>query len=823
MNVFGHKRSCLFTVVQFLVFSILRSQVTFTGTVQLPGGEGLPGAVIYFPDLRAGGITGSDGTFKVEHLPRVTTLVQIKLTGYKTMLRNVDLSSSQQQIFKMEESVIEENEVVVTGVSEAAEVKKNPVPMVMVDSKYLEQSGGTNAIDALSKVPGLNAISTGPNVSKPVIRGLAFNRVLTLFDGIRQEGQQWGEEHGVEIDQFLISRVEIIKGPASLTYGSDALGGVVNLLPSDPAPGGMIKGNVLLNYQSNNGLKATSLVLDGNRKGYIFGGRISLKEAMDFQNNADGRVYNTGFKEKDFYAYLGTNRRWGYSHLGFTLYDNLQEIPDGGRDSVSRKFTKQINESGTRREIVSEEELNSYNTSAIHQRIEHMRINSVNKIIAGKGKIGLRFGYQNSRRREYAHPLAPTLPGLYLKMQTGTYDVKYQLPAWKKTESSLGVNGMFQKNVAGEGTDFVIPDYTLFDLAPFVYVRKNFGKVDLAGGARFDTRSLAYDALYVTRDPFSGFDKRVADTSARRLFDPGKNHFSGWSSSVGATFNISEKTAVKANIARGYRAPSITELSARGVHPGSGFQQLGDKNLRPESNLQGDLGLFFDNEHISAAAECFVNLIDNYIFNHRLLTLSGVDSVYYEDGETYPVYEFVQTNAQLMGAEARFDIHPHPLDWLHFENAVSLVYGNNAGKGNASVTAGNKYLPFIPPLHTNSELRAEFRKKRGRFSAIHLKLGFQYFAAQNRIFMEGNTETKTSSYYLMDLGAGADIKDKKDRTRCSFVITVTNLLNEVYQSNMNRLKYLDSYPNNTTGRSGIYGMGRNIGFRFVFPVVFSQQ
>src|SRR5674536_183918 len=136
--------------------------------------------------------------------------------------------------------------------------------MITVSSRELQQNLNTNIIDAISKLPGVSAVTTGPNVSKPFIHGLGYNRVLTLYDGVRIEGQQWGDEHGIEVDENAVDRIEIVKGPASLTYGSDALAGVINLLPAPPVPDSTIKGHVETNYQTNNSLIAAHADISGN-------------------------------------------------------------------------------------------------------------------------------------------------------------------------------------------------------------------------------------------------------------------------------------------------------------------------------------------------------------------------------------------------------------------------------------------------------------------------------------------------------------------------------------------------------------------------------
>src|SRR6202042_3800950 len=171
---------------------------------------------------------------------------------------------------------------------------------IAINKQYLQQNLSTNIIDAIAKVPGVTALTTGPNVSKPFIRGLGYNRILTLYDGVRQEGQQWGDEHGIEVDQYGIDRIEVIKGPATLTYGSDALAAVVNLIPTQPAPAGKMIGDVVGEYQTNNGMFGGSVMLGAtNKKGFEYIARASHKEATNYQNKIDGRVFNTAFKETD--------------------------------------------------------------------------------------------------------------------------------------------------------------------------------------------------------------------------------------------------------------------------------------------------------------------------------------------------------------------------------------------------------------------------------------------------------------------------------------------------------------------------------------------
>ena len=342
-----------------------------TGTVtDKADGKPIIGASISIPDLRTGTITDVNGHFNINNLPKGVYLVQVSYLGYSTYTEKVDFAKTTVLNIQLMSSTIETGEVVITGVSKATEIKRDPVPMVAVGKNYIdEHSASGNVIDVIANLPGVSAVTTGPNISKPYIHGLGYNRVVTLEDGIRQEGQHWGDEHGIEIDQNSIDRVEIIKGPASLTYGSDAIGGVVNMITSSPVSEGKILGSLTGIYGTNNGLINTSLKLQGNNNGLVWGTVISDKMAKDYKDPHDGRVYATNFNEKDARVMVGLNKSWGSSYLNASVFDDLQAIPDGSRDSLTRQFTKQVTEADTYRPIVPASELNSYGIPTLHLQV----------------------------------------------------------------------------------------------------------------------------------------------------------------------------------------------------------------------------------------------------------------------------------------------------------------------------------------------------------------------------------------------------------------------------------------------------------------------
>ncbi|MCW3092403.1 MAG: TonB-dependent receptor [Ferruginibacter sp.] len=790
---------------------ILSGKVTDAKT-----GLPLQGASIYISDLKTGTTSDSAGNYILKNLPNNNYVIEARFIGYKNAVQTVLLAENTLLNFNLTISITEENEVVVTGSSKATSIRRNPIPIVSVSKQYLQQNLSTNIIDAISRVPGVNAVTTGPNVSKPFIRGLGFNRILTLYDGVRQEGQQWGDEHGIEVDQNSVERVEVVKGPASLIYGSDAVAGVINLLPPNPPAEGSILGNISSEYQTNNGLSSSSAMISGNKNAICWMVRGSFKTASNYQNKVDGRVYGTGFKETDLGALIGINRSWGYTHFGISTFNDLQEIPDGSRDSASRRFTKQITEEDTLRPIVSDAELSSYKITSLHQRVQHYRIYTANNFILGTGRLALNLAYQNSIRQEFSHPIVP-VAGLYLSLNTFSYDAKYYFPEKNGWDITAGVNGMYQKNSVEKGTEFIIPSYNQFDAGPFLFIKKAMKKLEVAGGLRYDTRAFNNKALYTKSDPVTGFAKAVEgiDTAgADNPFYAYKHTFSGVSGSLGLSYRFSDEFTGKLNIGRGFRAPNISEISANGIHPGTNAFQMGNLNFKPEFNLQQDIGINYNTSHVTINAEIFNNTINNYIFNQKISSSTGQVVI--------DTFQFQAAKAHLYGGEFSIDIHPHPLDWLHFENSLSLVYGNNEGINNQkSISDSAKYLPFIPPLHTFSELRANIKKLSKGIGNAFVKMQLENYAAQKRAYLEFDTETPTPGYQLFNAGFGADITNRKGNTLFSFSFIGDNLFDVAYQSHLNRLKYFEDYPDDPRSRHGIYNMGRNFSLKFNVPLNFS--
>lgn len=794
------KKYILFFASLFFLLTNVSAQtkISLTGKVtDAKTGEALAGASVYFPDLRTGAACNKEGIYTISNISAGKYLVEVSHLGYASINETVEAGSNAQKDFKLEPSVVENEGVTVTGVSSATSTKRTPIPVNIVKKENLFNNVSTNLIDNLAKTPGVAQVTTGPGISKPFIRGLGYNRVVVVNDGIRQEGQQWGDEHGIEIDELNASRVELLKGPASLMYGSDALAGVVNIISILPAPEGHTRGNIFSAYQTNNRQRNWHADLGGNRYGFIWGLYGSYKAAADYKNKFDGYVFNSKFNEKDFGAYIGVNKSWGFTHFYISKFDQHPGLVEGDRDDATGQFLKLVNNAGVAgEEIATDGDFKSTDPYIPRQRIQHFKVAADNSFNIGKDRLIMLLGYQQNQRQEFGNVLDPGEKELFFDLGTVNYNLQYHLAEQKNVRTTIGVNGMLQTN-KNKGAEQLIPEYSLFDIGGFVYTRKTMDKLTLSGGLRFDNRSID--------------SKELVEGSGIR-FSAFKKNFSNVSGSVGLAYEAGKIVTLKFNIARGFRAPNITELSANGVHEGS-FQYIyGDVNLESETSLQADAGFVANSDHVSFQLNLFSNSIQHFIFLHKLASVNGGDSIININGDDFNAFRYGQNNAKLYGAEFSLDIHPHPLDWLHVENTFSWVRGVLK-----KPEEGSKNIPLIPATRFINEVKVDFakNKKNKTFKNWFVLAELDNSFAQSQPFTGFNTETKTAGYSLINAGIGGDIASK-GKTLFSIFLAANNIADAAYQNHLSRLKYAPE--NLVTGRTGVFNMGRNFSVKLNIPL-----
>jgi iron complex outermembrane receptor protein len=795
----SNKYILFFTFLFLVVNASAQTKLSMSGKISdAKTGDPLAGASIYFPDLRIGGAADDKGVYKIQNIPQGKYLLEITYLGYSSIVETVEVTGDVQKDFSMSPSYIENQAVTVMGISSATSVRRTPIPVNIVKKEDLFRNASTNLIDNLSKTPGVSQVSTGPAISKPFIRGLGYNRVIVVNDGIKQEGQQWGDEHGIEIDELNVTKVEILKGPASLTYGSDALAGVVNIISILPAPDGHIKGNILGSYQTNNRQRNLHADIGGNKYGFIWGLYGSYKAAADYKNKLDGYVFNSKFNEKNFGGYIGMNKNWGFSHLYLSRFDQHLGLVEGDRDDATGKFLKLINDNGTEaEEIATDKDFKSTDPYIGRQRIQHTKIAVDNSFNIGKDRLTFTLGYQRNQRQEFGNILDPEEKALYFDLNTVNYNVQYHLAEQNNWKTTIGVNGMHQAN-KNKGVEVLIPEYSLFDIGGFVFTQKRIDKVTLSGGLRFDNRSLD------SKELMEGVDLK---------FPAFTKNFSNVSGSAGLTYEASDMITLKLNVARGFRAPAVAELASNGAHEGTNRFEYGEQDLKSETSLQTDAGIEIASQHVSFNANIFFNPISNFIYYRKLEAVGGGDSLIIDGSETFFAFRFNQDNAKLYGAEFNLDIHPHPLDWLHIENTFSYV------RGMLNVEQdGSKNLPFIPATKLINEVKVNFAKKGKAFKNGFVRVQLDNTFKQNKPFTGFNTETATPGYSLLNTAIGGDIMSK-DKTLFSIFVGANNITDVAYQNHLSRLKYAPE--NLVTGRTGVFNMGRSFSIKLNVPLDFS--
>ncbi len=836
-----NKLSLIFILSLFCSFPAF-SQNILTGKVSdAADNTPLPGSSIYIPELKIGAVADADGSYTLNNIPGGTYIVEAHIIGYAVNVKSLTIKGNLTQDFIMKVSAVMGQEVVVTGNARATSSQNNPQPASEVTNQDLNENSATNVIDAIAKAPGVSAMTDGQSISKPIIRGLGYNRVLTINDGVEQMDQPWFDEFGIEADPDAVNRAEILRGPASLAYGSDAVAGVVNLIPEDPLPEGQMKGDILFNYQTNNGLINNMLHLAGTQNGISWSARVDNIMAHAYQDPVDGYVLNSQFSNFNTDGTIGIHRKWGFSQLHASYFDMATGIVDGTRDSATGIMEKQVSYPGLNGGaptyvVPTNQELKSYTPLVINQRIRHTKLVWDNSVAIGNGRITGTFSYQRNQRQETNDPTQPNTPDIYYLSNAATYDLKYISAQYGGFNYTVGVNGAYQESQS-LGTVMLIPNYNFFQVGAYAIANYQIGKLALSGGVRFDNRTFTGQSQWIDTTNVAQAPVKPNTPGSFEEFHQFTSNFSGVSGSFGATYSITKSLYAKANIAQGWRAPNVAECGADGVHDGTVVYEIGDNTIKPETNLEEDFTVGVKSKDVSFEATVFNNSFSSFIYSRGLINKKGGDSIsnLLSVGGTLfpnaPVYQYTSGQAQLYGGEAMLDIHPSALSWIELISTLSYVDG-----GLLHVPDSVRYLPFVPPTRITADLKFHIKKVGKGISNAYVKVGVLTEFQQAHVYLEdsaasglGTAESaqqyaasraSTAGYTLFNAGIGGDIMSN-GRKLCSLYITGTNLFNTAYIDYMSRFKYYGY--NDVDNRVGVYNMGRNISFKLLIPFDLSKS
>lgn len=648
-------------------------------------------------------------------------------------------------------------------------IEAGSLDYLTIQKKDLIAYQGNTLMHTLERYPGISSIQTGTGIAKPVIRSMSFNRVIVNEYDIKQEGQQWGVDHGLEIDPFNVDKIEIIKGPVSVIYGSDGLGGVINILPPEIPHKDTIQGSVTMLYKSNNNLWGTSAHLLHNKNDIYTLARVTYQDyasykvpATSFTYNSyilpiyNHRLKNTSGKDLGISFMQGIRRKWGHTHLYFSLY-NQQAGFFPGAFGIPRVY--QLNEDGSSRNI-----------SLPKQQIRHLKIISNTHFHIGKWMMDAALGWQHNRRQElslpHAHGNGAAPQGdlsLQLDLQTFTMNLKAETFLTQKLKIVSGLSTQIQENKRA-GYEFLIPDFSQWQAGMYHYISLDLAPWILTAGLRGDFSVQNAQAGYITLYDAQGLP------IGREQRSP-EIHRQYWNAaaSVGARTNLLYNLELKINAGSAYRIPSLTELTSNGVHHGSFRHELGDSSLRAERGYMFDVGLFWKQKQWNVSITPFLSYYDRYIY----LRPSGLFSPLPEAGQ---IYHYTHGNTIFTGGEASISVQPNKVWKLY--TAAEYVWNKNISR--------NLPLPFTPPFSLLQEISWNPGLNHTKWQSLQLRISGHYFAAQNRTDVN---EPPTEGYLL--LHAGIDYTLPVGRKELQLHLLIRNLADVRYYNNMSRYRILN--------------------------------
>jgi iron complex outermembrane recepter protein len=581
--------------------------------------------------------------------------------------------------------------VTITAKPYAAPLLTSPQAVSVLTGRDLRETRKDTLGETLATLPGVSAQTTGAGIAKPVIRGLSSQRVVTVVDGLRQEGQQWGGEHAPEVSPFDLDRVEVLRGPHSLLYGADALGGVVNAARRT-APLGAARGAYSLDLETegrsaNRSGMGAAMARGGLGGGLSFRAGGSVRRTGDIET-PQRTLFNSGLEDQAVQSGLGLKKDWGSVTLDYDRYEQSLQIHED--PSSSPGATK-------------------------HQKVEHDRARAAATVPLGAFTAALTTGWQRNRRREFESAQDPDSK-LRLVLDTFTQDLKVHHDLDSGLRGSVGVSALQQKNDT-QGTEKLIPGFTMGDYGAFLFEEYEAGPVTLSAGGRFD-----YRRLWVKTEGDLGV------TSQTR-------NYQALTGSFGAAWRFLEGWALTGSVGTGWRAPTPFELFVNGEHEGTGRFERGSNALKNERSLNTELSVRRESERLALELTGFRHRISNFIFPSPTGT-NDADS-------GLPIFDVRQANASIVGLEA--GATARPLEWLELSGAGSILHARNEATGRA--------LPQIPQNKLRLGTRVE-RSALGEYRDLYASFTANLAAKQWRV---DSNEATTASYAVYDLGFGAKV------------------------------------------------------------------
>lgn len=714
-------------IVFSLFLTVIGNSQTLSGRViDSETKEGIPLATLQFVENESQYLTDSLGYFSIPKTPSQPFTLIVRSYEYTLkIVSSSNIKDFNNLVIELTETHtdIDEIQVVAAGGSVSTEA------ITHIEARKISElnfTGNGNLTEKISQLPGVYSISTGTGVAKPVIRGLSGARVVTFLNGLRVENQQWGGDHGLGITDVGIGQVEIIKGPASLLYGSDALGGVIYLTDEYYAPSNKANVFVKSGFESNSLATNNQLGLKYSKNKIRTNFFISHNNAADYQLPNGLFLRTSSFQENVAKFSIGTNIKKSTLNYRINLASLQYGVPGHTHDSIADLSDFLSPE--RKREL----RLPLQDVKNIFQILEFKSYHLRNEFIA---QIG------NTHNQQYEFEEKVSVPALAMNLNSTSINIKWTHKFNENIELTTGTQDIIQFNWnSSKALETLIPDYSQQDFALFALLKGKHKSLNYQIGARSDYRNL---------------------TTERSSASENKN-FMGFNYAAGIFYD-KKSYKIHLNVSSGYRAPNVSELYSEGQHHGAARYEIGNSNLKTEIATQADLSFEFGGDHFWMIVNPFYTQLNRFIYLNKL------DSTI----DNYPVYEYRSAQSgQLYGLDYSIHFHPHGADFLHLETNFSLV---------ETKLSSNTAIPFSPP--TRFQTNAIFEIKKGKsFEISNICLQHIYMLPQNNI---ADFELKSADYSLFNLSINGKIGKQKT---FEWQLSGRNLLNTRYIPHLSRFR-----------------------------------
>lgn len=762
-------------VLGIYVSAFTQNKFSIEGTVFDENNELLIGASVFLYPVNKATTSDVQGRFSIKNLSKGKYQISVSYIGYQTFKDTILIDKNIKYKAKLSAKLIGLQEIVVNDNYAERRKKNTALSVEVVNKDYLKMNLGGSLMKSLERLPGISSIDIGSGQSKPIIRGLGFNRIAIVENNIKHEGQQWGADHGLEIDQYAVDDLEIIKGPASLVYGSDAIGGVLNIKNNKVPENNSVDGSVDFTSKSNNNLLGLSALLSGRKKWFFGSFRTTYLDYGDYKVPTDSI---------DIYSYraaLNNNflRNTAGKEVDLHLSFGIIKPRFKSQFFVSHIFTKSgffANAHGLEPRNVDElfHDKSNRDIQFPRQNVKHLKITNQSAWNKDNWRVELDLGFQRNFRQEWSKYVSHGyMPATFPKFLNFDADLEREFEKYiysgnvrviysfsEKTHLNIGISADYQQNKIG-GRGFIIPNFKQINIGNYAFLKHNFSKKSLIQfGIRYDYANIKTENY---KDWFASPTLIAKNDTLLKKLDRSKQlnrNFSNISWSVGYNYNL-DNYSFKVNVGKSFRTPIPKELAANGVNYHYFRYEVGKADLSPEISYQIDLGIEYNSKKFAFGMSPFFNYFSNYIY---LNPTAQHDRLY---GNGNQIFNYTQSKVLHYGAE----IH------LHYQLLKPLKFGLIGEYVYSEQISGNKKgfsLPFSPPATAIFNLRYE--KINLKFvERAYVSFDYKLTAKQKNIVPP---ELETAGYQIFNLGIGANMNLKKQRIELSFQIQ--NLFNKKY-------------------------------------------